>query len=81
LTLPRPHITTIAALYSSPFPQLASTTPSNPAQLLSWRPFPLFSCGVAAPAAGLRPDVIFAIIVLVLTPLNPLNIHHGSSIA
>ncbi|MGO8048526.1 hypothetical protein ACC713_37815, partial [Rhizobium johnstonii] len=35
---------------------LASTAPSEPA-LLSWRPFALFACGVAASAAGLRPDV------------------------
>ncbi|CAN7550651.1 SLC13 family permease [Rhizobium leguminosarum] len=55
---------------------LASTAPAEPA-LFSWRPFALFACGVAASAAGLRPDVAFAGVVLVLALLNHLNIRQA----
>ncbi|WP_027683281.1 SLC13 family permease [Rhizobium leguminosarum] len=64
------------ALEESECLPLAPTAPAEPA-LLSWRPFTLFACGVAASAAGLRPDVAFAGVVLVLALLNHLNIRQA----
>lgn len=64
------------ALEESECLPLASTAPAEPA-LFSWRPFALFACGVAASAAGLRPDVAFAGVVLVLALLNHLNIRQA----
>ncbi|MBY5558846.1 cation transporter [Rhizobium leguminosarum] len=76
LTLEGPRIAIGEALEESECLPLASTAPSEPA-LLSWRPFALFACGVAASAAGLRPDVAFAGVVLVLALLNHLNIRQA----
>ncbi|MBB5259063.1 SLC13 family permease [Rhizobium leguminosarum] len=75
LTLEGPRPAISEALEESECP-LASTAPAEPA-LLSWRPFALFACGVAASAAGLRPDVAFAGVVLVLALLNHLNIRRA----
>ncbi|AXA39671.1 SLC13 family permease [Rhizobium leguminosarum] len=76
LTLEGPRPAISEALEESECLPLASTTPAEPA-LLSWRPFALFACGVAASAAGLRPDVAFAGVVLVLALLNHLNIRRA----
>ncbi|MGR9247673.1 SLC13 family permease [Rhizobium leguminosarum] len=76
LTLEGPRIAIGEALEESECLPLASTAPSEPAPL-SWRPFALFACGVAASAAGLRPDVAFAGVVLVLALLNHLNIRQA----
>ncbi|MBY2965359.1 cation transporter [Rhizobium leguminosarum] len=76
LTLEGPRIAIDEALEESECLPLASTAPSEPA-LLSWRPFALFAYGVAASAAGLRPDVAFAGVVLVLALLNHLNIRQA----
>ncbi|MBY5781547.1 cation transporter [Rhizobium leguminosarum] len=76
LTLEGSRIAIGEALEESECLPLASTAPSEPA-LLSWRPFALFACGVAASAAGLRPDVAFAGVVLVLALLNHLNIRQA----
>ncbi|MGO7166575.1 SLC13 family permease [Rhizobium leguminosarum] len=76
LTLEGSRIAIGEALEESECLLLASTAPSEPA-LLSWRPFALFACGVAASAAGLRPDVAFAGVVLVLALLNHLNIRQA----
>ncbi|MBY5770767.1 SLC13 family permease [Rhizobium laguerreae] len=76
LTLEGPRIAIGEAVEESECLPLASTAPSEPA-LLSWRPFALFACGVAASAAGLRPDVAFAGVVLVLALLNHLNIRQA----
>ncbi|MBY3444265.1 SLC13 family permease [Rhizobium laguerreae] len=76
LTLEGPRAAIAEALEESECLPLASTAPSEPA-LLSWRPFALFACGVAASAAGLRPDVAFAGVVLVLALLNHLNIRQA----
>ncbi|MBY2934178.1 SLC13 family permease [Rhizobium leguminosarum] len=77
LTLEGPRIAIGEALEESECLPLASTAPSEPAPLLSWRPFALFACGVAASASGLRPDVAFAGVVLVLALLNHLNIRQA----
>ncbi|NKL35001.1 cation transporter [Rhizobium leguminosarum bv. viciae] len=76
LTLEGPRIAIGEALEESECLPLASTAPSEPA-LLSRRPFTLFACGVAASAAGLRPDIAFAGVVLVLALLNHLNIRQA----
>ncbi|ASR09286.1 cation transporter [Rhizobium leguminosarum bv. viciae] len=76
LTLEGPRIAIGEALEESECLPLASTAPSEPV-LLSWRPFALFACGVAASAAGLRPDIAFAGVVLVLALLNHLNIRQA----
>ncbi|NKJ96474.1 cation transporter [Rhizobium leguminosarum bv. viciae] len=76
LTLEGPRPAISEALEESECLTLASTAPAEPA-LLSWRPFALFACGVAASAAGLRPDVAFAGVVLVLALLNHLNIRRA----
>ncbi|OAV53682.1 cation transporter [Rhizobium sp. WYCCWR10014] len=76
LTLEGPRIAIGEALEESECLPLASTAPSEPAPL-SWRPFALFACGVAASAAGLRPDIAFAGVVLVLALLNHLNIRQA----
>ncbi|MBY3067241.1 cation transporter [Rhizobium laguerreae] len=76
LTLEGPRAAIAEALEESECLPLASTAPSELA-LLSWRPFALFACGVAASAAGLRPDVAFAGVVLVLALLNHLNIRQA----
>ncbi|WP_017961929.1 SLC13 family permease [Rhizobium leguminosarum] len=76
LTLEGPRIAIGDALEESECLPLASTAPSEPV-LLSWRPFALFACGVAASAAGLRPDIAFAGVVLVLALLNHLNIRQA----
>ena len=76
LTLEGPRPAISEALEESECLPLASTAPAEPA-LLSWRPFALFACGVAASAAGLRPDVAFAGVVLVLALLNHLNIRRA----
>ncbi|MBY3137138.1 SLC13 family permease [Rhizobium laguerreae] len=76
LTLEGPRIAIGEALEESECLPLASTAPSEPV-LLTWRPFALFACGVAASAAGLRPDVAFAGVVLVLALLNHLNIRQA----
>ncbi|TBD06216.1 cation transporter [Rhizobium leguminosarum] len=76
LTLEGPLTAIGEALEESECLPLAPTAPAKPA-LLSWRPFALFACGVAASAAGLRPDVAFAGVVLVLALLNHLNIRQA----
>ncbi|MBY3390097.1 SLC13 family permease [Rhizobium laguerreae] len=76
LTLEGPRIAIGEALEESECLPLASTAPSEPV-LLTWRPFALFACGVAASAAGLRPDIAFAGVVLVLALLNHLNIRQA----
>ncbi|MBY3073210.1 cation transporter [Rhizobium laguerreae] len=76
LTLEGPRIAIGEALEESECLPLASTAPSEPV-LLTWRPFALFACGVAASAAGLRPDMAFAGVVLVLALLNHLNIRQA----
>ncbi|MGZ2381706.1 cation transporter [Rhizobium leguminosarum] len=76
LTLEGPRIAIGEALEESECLPLASTAAAEPA-LFSWRPFALFACGVAASAAGLRPDVAFAGVVLVLALLNHLNIRQA----
>ncbi|RXT24722.1 cation transporter [Rhizobium leguminosarum] len=76
LTLEGPPIAIGEALEESECLPLASTAAAEPA-LLSWRPFALFAAGVAASAAGLRPDIAFAGVVLVLALLNHLNIRQA----
>ncbi|MGO7425514.1 SLC13 family permease, partial [Rhizobium ruizarguesonis] len=76
LTLEGPRAAIAEALEESECLPLAPTAPAEPA-LLSWRPFALFACGVAASAAGLRPDVAFAGVVLALALLNHLNIRQA----
>ncbi|MBY5895018.1 SLC13 family permease [Rhizobium ruizarguesonis] len=76
LTLEGPRAAIAEALEESECLPLASTAPAEPA-LLSWRPFALFACGIAASAAGLRPDVAFAGVVLALALLNHLNIRQA----
>ncbi|MGO7215436.1 SLC13 family permease [Rhizobium ruizarguesonis] len=76
LTLEGPRAAIAEALEESECLPLASTAPAEPA-LLSWQPFALFACGVAASAAGLRPDVAFAGVVLALALLNHLNIRQA----
>ncbi|UED30673.1 SLC13 family permease [Rhizobium ruizarguesonis] len=76
LTLEGPRAAIAEALEESECLPLASTAPAEPA-LLSWRPFALFACGVAASAAGLRPDVAFAGVVFALALLNHLNIRQA----
>ncbi|MGO6815358.1 SLC13 family permease [Rhizobium brockwellii] len=76
LTLEGPRIAIGEALEESECLPLASTAAAEPA-FFSWRPFALFACGVAASAAGLRPDVAFAGVVLVLALLNHLNIRQA----
>ncbi|MGZ2408047.1 SLC13 family permease [Rhizobium ruizarguesonis] len=76
LTLEGPRAAIAEALEESECLPLASTAPAEPA-LLSWRPFALFACGVAASAAGLRPDVAFAGVVLALALFNHLNIRQA----
>ncbi|MGO4135079.1 SLC13 family permease [Rhizobium brockwellii] len=76
LTLEGPRIAIGEALEESECLPLASTAAGEPA-FFSWRPFALFACGVAASAAGLRPDVAFAGVVLVLALLNHLNIRQA----
>ncbi|KEC74401.1 SLC13 family permease [Rhizobium phaseoli] len=76
LTLEGPRTAIAEALEESECLPLAQTAPAEPA-LLSWRPFALFACGVAASAAGLHPDIAFAGVVLVLAVLNHLNIRQA----
>ncbi|WHO74402.1 SLC13 family permease [Rhizobium sp. BT03] len=76
LTLEGPRMAIAEALEESECLPLASAASSEPASL-SWRPFALFACGIAASAAGLRPDVAFAGVVLVLALLNHLNIRQA----
>ncbi|MBB2755283.1 UNVERIFIED_ORG: di/tricarboxylate transporter [Rhizobium aethiopicum] len=76
LTLEGPRMAIAEALEESECLPLASAASSDPASL-SWRPFALFACGIAASAAGLRPDVAFAGVVLVLALLNHLNIRQA----
>jgi di/tricarboxylate transporter len=76
LTLEGPRAAIAEALEESECLPLASTAPAEPA-LLSWRPFALFACGVAASAADLRPDVAFAGVVLALALFNHLNIRQA----
>ncbi|TAZ00307.1 SLC13 family permease [Rhizobium leguminosarum] len=76
LTLEGPRIAIGEALEESECLPLASTAAAEPA-FFSWQPFALFACGVAASAAGLRPDVAFAGVVLVLALLNHLNIRQA----
>ncbi|ANL41926.1 divalent ion symporter protein [Rhizobium phaseoli] len=76
LTLEGPRTAIAEALEESECLPLAQTAPAEPA-LLSWRPFALFACGVAASAAGLHPDIAFAGVVLVLAMLNHLNIRQA----
>ncbi|NEJ70320.1 cation transporter [Rhizobium phaseoli] len=76
LTLEGLRMAIAEALEESECLPLASAASSEPASL-SWRPFVLFACGIAASAAGLRPDVSFAGVVLVLALLNHLNIRQG----
>ncbi|PDV85495.1 cation transporter [Rhizobium sp. H4] len=76
LTLEGPRMAIAEALEESECLPLAPTASAEPA-LLSWRPFALFACGVAASAAGLHPEVAFAGVVLVLALLNHLNIRQA----
>ncbi|TCA32359.1 cation transporter [Rhizobium leguminosarum bv. viciae] len=76
LTLEGPRAAIAEALEESECLPLAPTAPAEPA-LLSWRPFALFACGVAASAADLRPDVAFAGVVLALALFNHLNIRQA----
>ncbi|ANK87048.1 MULTISPECIES: SLC13 family permease [unclassified Rhizobium] len=76
LTLEGPRTAIAEALEESECLPLAPTASAEPA-LLSWRPFALFVCGVAASAAGLHPEVAFAGVVLVLALLNHLNIRQA----
>ncbi|AHG46703.1 cation transporter [Rhizobium leguminosarum bv. trifolii CB782] len=76
LTLEGPRTAIAEALEESECLPLAPTASSEPASL-SWRPLALFACGIAASVAGLRPDVAFAGVVLVLALLNHLNIRHA----
>ncbi|PDT00147.1 cation transporter [Rhizobium chutanense] len=76
LTLEGPRMAIAEALEESECLPLASAASTEPASL-SWRPFALFACGVAASAAGLRPDVAFAGVVLALALLNHLNIRQA----
>ena len=76
LTLEGPRTAIAEALEESECLPLAPTAPAEPA-VLSWRPFALFVCGVAASAAGLPPDIAFAAVVLVLALLNHLNIRQA----
>ncbi|EJB05708.1 di-/tricarboxylate transporter [Rhizobium leguminosarum bv. trifolii WSM597] len=76
LTLEGPRTAIAEALEESECLPLAPTAPAEPA-VLSWRPFALFACGVAASAAGLPPDIAFAGVVLVLALLNHLNIRQA----
>ncbi|RUM23813.1 cation transporter [Rhizobium vallis] len=76
LTLEGPRMAIAEALDESECLPLAPTIQAEPA-LFSWRPFALFACGVAASAAGLRPDIAFACVVVVLALLNHLNIRQA----
>ncbi|MBX4959418.1 SLC13 family permease [Rhizobium lentis] len=76
LTLEGPRIAIAEALEESECLPLASTVPAEP-PLFSWRPFALFACGVAASAAGMRPDIAFAGVVLALAVLAHLNIRQA----
>lgn len=78
LTVEGPRMAIAEALEESECLPLASAASTEPASL-SWRPFALFACGIAASAAGLRPDVAFAgvVLVLVLALLNHLNIRQA----
>ncbi|RFB90022.1 cation transporter [Rhizobium leguminosarum bv. trifolii] len=76
LTLEGPRMAIAEGLEESECLPLASAVSSEPASL-SWRPFALFACGIAASAAGLRPDVAFAGVVLMLALLNHLNIRQA----
>ncbi|ARM89793.1 divalent ion symporter protein [Rhizobium sp. CIAT894] len=76
LTLEGPRMAIAEALEESECLPLASAASTEPASL-SWRPFALFACGVVASAAGLRPDVAFAGVVLALALLNHLNIRQA----
>ncbi|MGO7902151.1 SLC13 family permease [Rhizobium ruizarguesonis] len=76
LTLEGPRAAIAEALEESECLPLAPTAPAEPAPL-SWRPFALFACGVAASAADLRPDVAFAGVVLALALFNHLNIRQA----
>ena len=76
LTLEGSRTAIAEALEESECLPLAQTVPVEPAPL-SWRPFALFACGVAASAAGLHPDIAFACVVLVLALLNHLNIRQA----
>ncbi|MBB4236845.1 SLC13 family permease [Rhizobium esperanzae] len=76
LTLEGPRMAIAEALEESECLPLASAASTEPASL-SWRPLALFACGVVASAAGLRPDVAFAGVVLALALLNHLNIRQA----
>ncbi|MDR9775142.1 SLC13 family permease [Rhizobium hidalgonense] len=76
LTLEGPRTAIAEALEESECLPLAPTASSEPASH-PWRPLALFACGIAACVAGLRPDVAFAGVVLVLALLNHLNIRHA----
>ncbi|MDO3432935.1 SLC13 family permease [Rhizobium sp. CBN3] len=76
LRLEGPRAAIAEALEESECLPLAPTASAEPA-LLSWRPFALFACGVAASAAGLHSEVAFAGVVLVLALLNHLNIRQA----
>lgn len=76
LTLEGPRMAIAEALDESECLPLAPTIQAEPA-LFSLRPFALFACGVAASTAGLRPDIAFACVVVVLALLNHLNIRQA----
>lgn len=76
LTLEGPRAAIAEALEECECLPLATTGPVETAPL-SWRPFALFACGVAASAAGLRPDIAFACVVLALAALDHLNIRQA----
>ncbi|EJC81106.1 di-/tricarboxylate transporter [Rhizobium leguminosarum bv. trifolii WSM2297] len=76
LTLEGPRLAIAEALEESECLPLASAASTEPASH-SWRPLALFACGITASAAGLRPDVAFAGVVLVLALLNHLNIRQA----
>jgi len=76
LTLEGPRAAIAEALEECECLPLASSAPVETA-LLSWRPFAIFACGVAASAAGLRPDIAFACVVLALAVLDHLNIRQA----
>jgi len=76
LTLEGPRAAIAEALEECECLPLASTAPVETA-LLSWRPFAIFACGVAASAAGLRPDIAFAGVILALALLDHLNIRQA----
>lgn len=54
-----------------------ATAPAPETAPASWRPFAIFACGIAASAAGLRPDIAFAGVVLALALLDYLNIRQA----